>query len=272
MYEAFWQLETKPFENTSDARFYFPGEAQQGALLKLRYAVENHRSAALLSGGSGLGKTLLVQALFRQLDDKFAPRVHLVFPDMPPSQLLAYLADALTGERSHAAPTISHSVGRIEMTLAEAAEAGWHPVIVVDEAHLLRDTSALDAIRLLLNFEFQGRPAMTLLLVGQPSILPALDRMPDLEERLGAKSLLRPLTREETEGYIQHRLAAAGARRTIFRDDALAAVHRISHGNPRRINRLCDLALLIGFAEEHATLGAPQIEAVAEELVAIAPE
>ncbi len=63
MYEAFWQLESKPFENTADPSYYFPAETHQGALLKLRYVVENRRAAALLTGGSGLGKSLLTQTL-----------------------------------------------------------------------------------------------------------------------------------------------------------------------------------------------------------------
>jgi type II secretory pathway predicted ATPase ExeA len=61
MYEAFWQLQKKPFENTSDAGFYYPSEAHQGAQLKLRYAIENRRGSGLLSGASGMGKTLLLR-------------------------------------------------------------------------------------------------------------------------------------------------------------------------------------------------------------------
>ena len=67
MYESYWELEAKPFESTSDTRFYYPGESHQGALLKLRYAVESRRSAALLSGAAGLGKTMLIQTLAKQL-------------------------------------------------------------------------------------------------------------------------------------------------------------------------------------------------------------
>ena len=272
MYEAYWQLERKPFENTSDTRFYFPGEAHQGALLKLRYAVENRRGAALLTGASGLGKSLLVQTLARQLSEEFTPLVHLVFPDMPPAQLLAYLADELSGSFAATAPTIAQSVRQIEMILADAADAGKHPVVVIDEAHLLRDGPALDTLRLLTNFQFHTRPALTLLLVGQPSLLPTLDRMVDLDERMGVKCLLRPLTREESLGYIRHRLSAAGAQRTIFRDEALDTVHELSQGVARRINRLCDLALLIGYAEEQSELGTTQIEAVARELATVTPE
>jgi general secretion pathway protein A len=99
MYEAYWQLDAKPFECTSDARFYYPGESQQAALLKLRYAIENKREAALLAGASGLGKTLLVSALERMLPTHIRPLVHIVFPQMPSDQLVAYIAGELSGER-----------------------------------------------------------------------------------------------------------------------------------------------------------------------------
>jgi general secretion pathway protein A len=83
---------------------------------------------------------------------------------------------------------------------------------------------------------------------------------------------LRPLNLEETVSYVSHRLTAAGATSEIFTSDALATLHQLTAGNPRRINRLCDLALLVGYAEEQVRINAPQIEAVCNELVTIAPE
>src|SRR5688572_21938849 len=128
MYESYWQLETKPFEHLSDARFYYPGEAHQGALLKLRYAVESQRGAALLTGAAGVGKTLLVQALARQLGERYAPFVRLVFPQMPPDQLLAYLAGRLTGSRAEHAP-VAESLRLIEDALNENVKAGRRAVL-----------------------------------------------------------------------------------------------------------------------------------------------
>ncbi len=231
MYQSYWQLEVKPFENTADTRFYYPAETHQGALLKLRYAVENRRGAALLSGAAGLGKSLIVQTLLRQLGDSFAPRVHVVFPQMPPDQLLAYLAESLAGT-GPAATTwpVQQSIRRIERTLAENVEQGRHSVVVIDEAQDLDDSRTLETIRLLLNFEHNAVAAMTLLLVGQPSLLPVLDRMPELDERLAVKCLLRRLTLEETISYIHHRLQAAGARQEIFDATALEAVHHLTLG------------------------------------------
>ena len=273
MYESYWQLDEKPFENTSDERFYYPSEVHQGALLKLRYIIENRRGGALLAGAAGLGKTLLVSTLIRQLPDELGPLVHLVYPKMPPEDLLAYLAGELTDDASAGhVPTIEQSVRRIRHALVENTKAGRHAIVAVDEAHLLKDSGALESLRLLLNFEIAHRPSMTLLLIGQPSLLPALDYMPGVEERLGIKCLMRPFTLEETISYVNHRLHTAGSDRSLFEADALESIHELTHGVPRRINRLCDLALLIGFAEEQSRIGAEQIEAVSEELIAVRPE
>src|SRR3954452_22060012 len=100
MYQSYWQLDSRPFEHLADEPFYFAAESQRGALLKLRYVLENRRGAAVLAGETGLGKTFLVQKLIGELDAAIAPRVHLVFPQMPPDQLLTYLADQLTGKYS----------------------------------------------------------------------------------------------------------------------------------------------------------------------------
>ena len=113
------------------------------------------------------------------------------------------------------------------------------------------------------------RPALTLILVGQTTLLPTLQRMPQLESWLAVKCLLRPLTMDETIMYVQHRLSAAAAQRTIFQPEAVELVHQISEGVPRRINRLCDLVLLLGFAEERPQIGPAEIESVSQELAVV---
>ncbi len=273
MYQSHWRLTRKPFDSVADPQFYYPCESHQAALLKLRYALESHRGAAILAGASGLGKTLLVDILRDVLGQRFGPFVHLVFPQMRAEELLGYLADRLEGGGPGGpASEVRLTVQRIERCVAEAAESDRCPMIVVDEAHLLTDARTLEAIRLLLNFQRDGQPGLAMLLVGQPGLLPVLDRTPQLEERLVAKCLLRPFTVEETAAYVAHRLRAAGSDRAIFDDEALTALHELTQGVARRINRLADLALLVGYAEERQAVTAPLVESVAEDLVALVPE
>ena len=149
MYETYWRLKQKPFENAADPRFYYPAESHQAALLKLRYAVENRRGAALLAGPSGSGKTLITAMLRDSLGEAYAPFVHLVFPQMSPAELLGYLADELDGATAAAeTPGMHASVRRIDHFLRANAEKGRHAVVAVDEAHLLdgRDAGGLAAV------------------------------------------------------------------------------------------------------------------------------
>ncbi len=273
MYLDYWQLTTKPFEPCSDRAAFYPCEAQEAALLKLRYAVENRRGAALLAGPAGVGKTMLVGLLRSSLAESFRPLVHLVFPQMSSRDLLVYLAEQVGAPPADPPRyTIEESVRRLQFFLQQNAKQGRHAVVVIDEAHLLEDCGALETLRLLLNFEHAGHPSLTLLLVGQMGLVSAAGRLPSLEERIAVKTLVRCFTSEETAAYVRHRLKASGASREIFTPDALEALHYLTHGAPRQINRLGDLALLVGFADRLPRLAATQIEAVSEELVAIAAE
>lgn len=271
MYEAYWQLSEKPFEQTADPRFFFPCESHQAALLKLRYALENRRGGALLTGPAGVGKTQVVETLHSDAPAWLQPFIHIVFPHMTAAELLAYVADELTGSRLGANGTHAE-VQRISEFLAENTRRGRHAVVVIDEAHLLNTPESLETLRLLMNFQADRQQGLSLLLVGQTALLPLLRRTPQLDERLAVKCLLRPLTPTETKAYAEHRLRVAGASSDLIAGDAFDALHELSRGIPRQINRLCDLALLIGFADQRGQLTVDQFEAVAEELVTVAPE
>jgi general secretion pathway protein A len=92
------------------------------------------------------------------------------------------------------------------------------------------------------------------------------------EDGLAASACCGPFSERETAEYVAHRLKVAGADQAIFETDALEALHRLTHGVPRRINRLGDLALLIGYAEQRPTISAEHLEAVSQELVTVVPE
>ena len=270
MYKEYWQLETKPFEPTTDPCFRYCSASQQSALHKLRYVVESHRGAVLLVGPSGCGKTLLATSLSEQLDDSFGKFVRVVFPLMSSRDLLVYLAEQLgTPPADPPQHTVEESLRRLQFAFEESGRRGQHTVIVVEEAHLLEDSGLLETLRLLLNLQNADQPSFTLLLSGQPPLLSSIERNRQLEERLDLKILLKAFTLEETIAYIQHRLQAAGASRTIFAEDALQLAHQLSGGIPRRINRLCDLALVVGFAARQHTIDAAQLQSVSDELVTL---
>lgn len=267
MYLNYWQLASRPFSAAAEVDRYYPSEAHQGALLKLRYALQTHGGGAVLAGPSGTGKTLLVELLKQQAGES-AAIVHLVFPQLSPSDLVTFMAEELERLANRSAARETLPIRRLEQSLRALHDEGRQAILIVDEAQVLEATGCWETLRLLLNFQAAGRPLASLLLVGQLPLLTALDRAFQLDERLGLRCLLRAFSPDETAAYVEHRLRAAGAARTIFTADALSAIHYLTQGLPRRINRLGDLCLLVGFAEELAMIDAPTVESVAAELCA----
>ncbi len=265
MYDAHWNLQRKPFDAGCEPEFYYPAESHQAALLKLRYAIENRQGAAVLVAESGLGKTLLVRTLLKQLTEVTTPQIELVFPRMPAKDLLGWLCAELTDTAS-IPDNIAGRVREVQQALAANAEVGNHAVWVVDEAHLVTHPACLETLRLLMNFQSTGRPDWTIIFSGQMPLLGHLERHPALDERIVVKCQLERFVLEETAGYIAHRLRTAGQKSPIFEDQAVEAIHGYSQGIPRRIHRLCDLALLLGFAEDLSSISADEIETVAREL------
>lgn len=275
MYEHFWQLDRNPFDDDDDLRGFYRSETHQATLLKLRYLIENGKGTGLLVGGTGFGKSYLIQVLTQQLGESHGPFIHLVFPQMSPAELLGYLAVELGADANtfgREAVGLDRTIREIDRLLRKYSEQNRHPVIVVDEAHLIEDFQVFQALRLLLNFQQPKKCRFSLIFVGQRELLNTVRRLGQLEERLSVKCLLRPLSAEETSAYVTHRLEAAGATRPIFELTAMQPLHELSGGVPRRINRLCDLALLVGFADDSTSISAEQVEAVAEELTAVVPD
>lgn len=270
MYIDYWQLESKPFEPFDEERFRFPAASQQAALHKLRYAVESRRGAVLLAGPAGVGKSTLTTSLGQQLEDSIDKFAQVVFPLMSSRDLLVYLAEQLgTPPADPPQFTVEESLRRLQFAFEENARRDLHSVIVVDEAHLLEDSGLLETLRLLLNLQSAGKPAFTLILSGQTPLLSAMQRNRSLDERLDMKILLSAFSAEETANYIEFRLRTAGATRNIFSTEAMQLAHQLSGGVPRRINRLCDLALLVGYATQQHTIDAQQMQSVSDELVTI---
>ena len=275
IYQQYWGLDRSPFENSSDADFFFPSETHQAALLKMRYVVENRLGAGLFVGGVGYGKTYLACLLKTELPDNAGPLIHVLFPQLSSSELLAYLAVELGAEESavgRGRGDLDLTIRQLQLRLRHHTAEGKHPVIIIDDAHLIDDLRVFRTLQLLLNFSQPADIDFSLLLLGEPILLGPIERMAQLNERLGVRSLLRPLTDDETTQYILHRLEVAGRTDAIFDDDALTAIFELSAGVPRRINRLCDLALLVGCADELRTLSAAEIDAVGEELMAVVPD
>lgn len=275
MYEAHWKLSARPFENRFSSDSYYPSEAHQAAQLKLRYAIEHRRSVALVCGNSGMGKSMVIHQLRSQMPEFVGPVVHVAYPAMASDQLVQYIAGQLSSDyvADTSKPSMATAIQSIEKSLARTVQEGRHAVLLIDEAEWLEDQGSLSALRLLLNLSVQetpGESAFTIVLSGQPTLMAQLERYPALDQRVAVRCLLNRFSIEETNSYIGHRLRSVGGNvEAIFENDTLDAIHGLCEGVPRRINSLCDLALMVGYAQEQTSIKLDMIENVHRELVPI---
>lgn len=269
MYERHWQLTQAPFRSHSGPEFFCRLPDHAAALLKLRFVLEQRQASAAIIGPSGIGKTLLVRVLTESLAETVGPVIHLSYPSLTPLELVRYLTIELAANDAADLPLdngLDQWLLAWERQLARCAARGRLPVFVVDDAQVIEDRAVWQAWQLLLTYREKTGLGFSVLFAGQPELVGRLQRFPQLEERLALVATLAPLTAEETVEYIIHRLAVAGRTEPIFNAAALASIWEQAAGIPRRIDRLCDFSLLVGYAEGRTTITADDIAGVSEEI------
>uniref|UniRef100_A0A7C4QN72 ATPase n=1 Tax=Schlesneria paludicola TaxID=360056 RepID=A0A7C4QN72_9PLAN len=273
MYERYWRLQQPAFRSQAPAEFFYPGSSQRAALLKLNYLVEQRPGIAVVTGPAGVGKTYLLEAFRQQLPASAGPIVDVLYPQLASDELLSYLAAKLhdgTSDADRSMDRLDRVLRKLEVQLGRWTQQGRHPLILIDDAQLIEDPHVFQTLQQLLNYHRVGGPEFSIILCGQPELVGQVKRHAVLYERLAFVCALQPLSEAETAEYIRRRLHAAGAVAEIFADTALTAIARLSQGLPRRINRLCDFALLVGYADQLDHISATEIEAVASELCPVA--
>jgi len=269
MYEAYWGLQERPFQNAPDPRFLFYADSHEEALVRLLYAVSENKGLALLTGSVGTGKTLLTRVFRKELSSRGYEVAVLVNPDLSPEELLRAILAEL------GAP-IPAGGGKPELWDALARHVrrpgGGKPreiVLIVDEAQSITDPRSLETLRMLLNIvdDVSGRFCFTLVLAGQPELRGRVQQSDALCQRVAVACELRALTREETAEYIAHRLRTAGAAGELFTEDAVAAIHKATGGTPRAINTLADLSLLTGSSRQADRVDAECVQAAQGEVL-----
>ena len=270
MYEHHWQLRRAPFSTAIRLESFFPAPSHQAALNKLRFLLEQQHEGAIVVAPPGCGKTHLAEIAWQLMEEQRGPVATVQYPLLSPAELVTDIAVKLgtetPGNLLDSSLGLDFVLRRLEARLCELTAQHRPALISIDDAHLIEDPRVFECLRLLLNLHRPGKSEFSLVLWGRPELISMLRRVHRLDERLSFACVLLPLTESLTAEYVRHRLDAAGSQARIFTDEALQAVFELSGGVPRQINRLCEMALLVGFAERRLVLDREQIEAVATEL------
>ncbi len=267
MYLSFFGLNEKPFAITPDPRYLYLSERHAEALAHLLYGVNESGGFIQLTGEVGTGKTTVVRTLLSRVPHHADVAV-ILNPRMTPIEFLLTICEELGLDLTDAdRDSVKQMVDALNRRLLAAHAEGRRVIVIVDEAQNL-SADVLEQVRLLTNLETPTQKLLQIILIGQPELRELLDRteLRQLAQRITGRYHLEPLSREETQGYVRHRLRVAGAADEIFAPAALAEVHRVSAGIPRVINVTCDRALLGAYTEETRKVTAGLVRRAAGEV------
>ncbi len=265
MYNEYWSLAEPAFENVADPDFFYRSSQHRQALSRLIYAVKTHKGGAMLVGEIGCGKTLLSRALVLELipEGRWAFSV-ITQPMLDPVEFLKEILYQLGAD--YALKTKTDLLHTLHDQMIENHEGGRHTVLIVDEAQAITHRETFDQLRLLTNFQLNKRFLLTLILVGQPELERKVSNMPALADRISIQYRLGGLSPSQTEQYVAHRLRIAGSGNHIFTKEAIKAVYWYSKGVPRKINKLCDLTLVVACNRKLKSVSHQVVSAVAKEV------
>ena len=142
MYEAYWGLSQSPFRNVPDPAFFCPLPAHQEALERLLYAVQYGKGGVVITGEAGCGKSTLSRVFLLKLDEEKYDVGLVINPSLPPDELLYEIALQLD-----LSPTSSQRVAlfrSLNEHLLTNAEEGRATVLIIDEAHLIKDEAVFE--------------------------------------------------------------------------------------------------------------------------------
>jgi len=264
-YESFYGLTESPFSLTPDPRFLFQNKGVHEILRAVLYGLETQKGIMAIIGEAGTGKTIVCRTLLELLPPKFKIAL-LLDPNLSEDQLLrAVVEDLGIPCNNFDRPTL---MSALEGFLLKAGQQGQCAVVILDEAQHL-SSALLEQVRILSNFETPTRKLLQVVLVGQKELEEKLLR-PDLRQvnqRIGVRCRLAPLSRSETISYIEHRLRLAGMKgKAPLTRSALQRIWGYSGGIPRLINLACDHALAAGFVSRSQTIGVFEVGRAIENL------
>jgi N-acetylmuramoyl-L-alanine amidase/type II secretory pathway predicted ATPase ExeA len=265
MFLEFYGLKEQPFGVTPDPRFLYPSRTHSKAFYSLSSGIEANCGFLALIAKPGMGKTTLLFQLLKQFEDK-SRVVFLSQTQCASRELLHFLLSALGLEVAGQGIVSMHE--KLNQILARELLAGRRFLLVIDECQNF-DTSVLETVRLLSNFETPRAKLMQIILAGQTELADKLARpgLAQLRQRISILSRLNPLTQEETVRYIEHRLQVAGYAGTpLFSTGALERIVASSEGIPRNINNLCFNAMLAGLAGNRRQINAATVDQVLADL------
>lgn len=270
MYNAYYGFKEKPFKLVPNPAYLYLGKCHEDALAHLTYATSEGDGFVEICGEVGTGKTTLCRVFLENLDTN-TESAYIFNPHLESLQLLRAINSEF-GIRSRAT-TLKGLIDELNIFLIKKRVDSKRILLFIDEAQNL-STANLELIRMLSNLETTRTKLLQIILVGQPELSEKLERhdLRQLRQRINLTCFLVPLDRKETHAYINHRISIAAQKRlNLFSAAAHRTIYKFSEGVPRRINIICDRALLAAYSQNKTRVTPAILRTVIKELHATHP-
>lgn len=244
MFESFYGFSRTPFSRDIPTDCLYDSLLMQEVVGRLEY-VAQRQLFMVITGASGIGKTTVIRKFSDQLDSSAYKLLYLADSKLTPRHFYKGLLEQLGCEsrfyRGAAKRQLHH---QIELMRGLHHQ---HPIVVIDEAHLL-DREMLEEVRFLLNFRMDAMSPMALILTGQTELWDRLQLQTyaAIRQRVDLQYRLAHFDQSQVTEYIQSHLTYAGTDHAVFTDAAIAEIHLFSSGAARLINKLCTICLMHG--------------------------
>jgi len=256
MYEAYFGLKENPFTLSPDPRYLYLSPQHQESLNHILYGINERKGFITITGGVGTGKTTLCRSLLKSLDPSI--ETALIFnPAISDVELLEAIIHEFRIPFRGRNKSKKRYIDVLNAFLLENFAAGKNAVLIIDEAQNLSH-HVLEQIRMLSNLETDQEKLIQIILIGQPELkhLLTIPSLRQLNQRITVRYHLQPLNLKETARYLEHRLAIADGRHLVtFTKWSTILLYHYSGGNPRRINAICDRALLVAYTKNRREIG-----------------
>ncbi len=245
---------------------FFDGAAAGMAEMKLQYALEAGHEVALLVGDAGLGKSTVLRHIAGRLRQTGQIVVDVFYPQLSANQLLCFIDGELRGPESATNSDPQAALRRIAGAVDDSARQNRSIVILIDDAHLMVAQDVLETLRCLLNLRRRESARLMIILAGEMPLLANLSQVPALESRVGVRAILDPFDLDETREYLSHRMRIVVKRHICWQSEAFSRFHEMTWGNPRRVDRVADMAILLAESNGRETVTLADLDNLASEL------
>ena len=257
MYLEHFGVREFPFSITPDTSYFFSSGASQEALNTLLIAARTGEGFIKITGEVGTGKTLLCRKLMASLERDFKV-AYIPNPYLEPLALFMELASELGVDVGSGAALNQHQLLKaLTNRLLEIIGEGLRVVICLDEAQAM-PIETLEALRLLTNLETEKRKLLQVIIFGQPELEDKLNHpsIRQLKQRIAFDYHLTPLSSDELDYYVHHRLMIAGHKGgRLFTRMALWMLQHKTKRVPRLVNIIAHKSMLCAYGKGRKIVG-----------------